>query len=94
MTLEEYFDELEATPLQRMDVEHLCRLSSFTPVLPFVADAADRLEETKRQIRDEISRRIAVGNRLEETAFRRQERHEADRHHGERVEQSGRMHVV
>ena len=94
MTLEDYFGELAGTSLKRMKVDLLERLYSFTPTSPL--DAADerRLDEARRRIRDEIARRAAADDRIEETAFRRRERQAADRHHNEHVAQSGRMHVA
>ncbi len=94
MTLDEFFDALDEGPLQRIEVERLGRLSAFTPMAQLADGDIVRVEEAKRRIRDEIARRSAVSARLEESAFRRRERHEADVHHGEHVAQSGRMHVA
>jgi hypothetical protein len=94
MTWREFQREFDEQPLEAMDLDRLGRLSAFLLAASARPEEASKLEEAKRRIRDEIARRRAKSERVEEESFRRQERHRADRIHDEYVAQSGRMHVA
>ena len=94
MTWQEFQTEFHEMPLHQRDVEHLIRLSTYTPLLPPSAEEKNELEEAKNLIRDELAKRRNSSERQEEVSFRRMERHRTDQRHDEHVAQSSRMHVT
>ncbi|QIF01860.1 hypothetical protein [Roseimicrobium sp. ORNL1] len=93
MTWQEFQYEYRAMPLHLMNVEHLARLSAFTPSILGPEERID-FEEAKRVIRDELATRRNRSERQEEVVFRRMERHRTDQQHDEHVNQSSRMHIT